>query len=91
MKIHVETSVTLHIDDKHYLKKVASLEMDHYDIISLLSDGDTSKRATGNKSNIEITLLDTVEIAEAFEMANTFVADSVWSAIEEDLDVLDTG
>jgi len=37
MIIRIESSVTLQVEDRHYLKESRTLEMDHRDIISLLA------------------------------------------------------
>lgn len=81
MLLRVETSLTLHTKSDHFIKHTTVLEMDHADIVRIV---------TGYDLDSVIVTQSPEDLAKkAFEKANELTMGAVWQAVEEQLEGLE--
>jgi len=81
MIIRIESSVTLQVDDRHYLKESRSLEMEHDDIITLLA---TDPEVKEHYADVEGDVFLGVEgVQDAFYVGFEALRVGLWEAIDD--------
>ena len=87
MIIRIESSVTLQIEDRHYLKESRTLEMEHDDILNLLA---TDPELVERYENLQAEdLLSLEAIQDAFDIAFIAVKAGLWDALDDQLKELE--
>ena len=87
MIIRIESSVTLQVEERHYLKESRTLEMEHDDILNLLS---TDPELVERYENLQAEdLLSLEAIQDAFDIAFIAVKAGLWDALDDQLKELE--
>jgi len=83
MIIRIESSVTLQVEERHYLKESRALEMEHDDIIILLAtDPELKERYAGAAPGDR---LDFEAVQDAFYVGFEALKVGLWEALDEQL------
>jgi len=84
MIIRIESSVTLQVAERHYVKEARTLEMEHDDILSLLcTDPELQDRYADLKPD---ELLSMEAIQDAFDSAFYAIKGGLWDSIADQLE-----
>ena len=87
MIIRIESSVTLQVEERHYLKESRTLEMEHDDILNLLA---TDPELVERYENLQAEdLLSLEAIQDAFDIAFIAVKAGLWDALDDQLKELE--
>ena len=87
MIIRIESSVTLQVEERHYLKESRTLEMEHEDILNLLA---TDPELVERYENLQAEdLLSLEAIQDAFDIAFIAVKAGLWDALDDQLKELE--
>ena len=87
MIIRIESSVTMQVAERHYLKESRTLEMEHDDILNLLA---TNPELVERYENLQAEdLLSLEAIQDAFDIAFIAVKAGLWDALDDQLKELE--
>jgi len=87
MIIRIESSVTMQVAERHYLKESRTLEMEHDDILNLLI---TDPELVERYENLQAEdLLSLEAIQDAFDIAFIAVKAGLWDALDDQLKELE--
>jgi len=87
MIIRIESSVTMQVAERHYLKESRTLEMEHDDILNLLA---TDPELVERYENLQAEdLLSLEAIQDAFDIAFIAVKAGLWDALDDQLKELE--
>jgi len=83
MIIRIESSVTLQVEDRHYLKESRTLEMEHDDIITLLCTDPELQGRYESASTDEVIGYEAVQ--DAFDTGFAALREGLWSALDDQM------
>jgi len=85
--IRIESSVTLQVEERHYLRETRILEMDHSDIINLLCVDPELQERYKNLSDDGALVIEAIQ--DAFLVGFDAVKFPLWEAIDNQLKELE--
>ena len=83
MIIRIESSVTLQVEERHYLKESRTLEMEHEDIIILLATDPELRERYADAAPED--RLDYEAVQDAFDTGFAALRDGLWSALDDQM------
>ena len=83
MIIRIESSVTLQVEERHYLKESRTLEMEHEDIIILLATDPELRERYADAAPKD--RLDYEAVQDAFDTGFAALRDGLWSALDDQM------